>query len=129
MIYSTQLTSTGPTRVFTSSTTGAVIGSVDAGPPAVPAGQVNAITTIIVCNTGEPDLTDETVNSADLTIQLVPYNVGATDAHIIVKNLTVPAGETIFFSDERIILSVGDYVLATASAADLISVTVSSMPV
>jgi hypothetical protein len=129
MIYSTQLTSTGPTRVFTSSTTGAVIGSVDAGPPAVPAGQVNAITTIIVCNTGDPDLTDETVNSADLTIQLVPYNVGASTEHIIVKNLTVPAGETIFFSDERIILSVGDYILATASAADLISVTVSSMPV
>jgi hypothetical protein len=129
MIYSTQLTSTGPTRVFTSSTTGAGIGSVDEGPPAIPAGQVNAITTIIVCNTGEPNLTDETVNSANLTIQLVPYNVAATDAHIIVKNLTVPAGETIFFSDERIILSVGDYVLATASAANLISVTVSSMPV
>jgi hypothetical protein len=129
MIYSTRLTTTGPTRVYTSSTTGAEVGSVDAGPPAVPAAQINAITTIIVCNTGTPNLSDETIDSADLTIQLVPYNVAAADQHIIVKNLTVPAGETIFFSDERIILSAGDYIVVTASAANLISVTVSSMPV
>jgi hypothetical protein len=129
MIYSTRLTTTGPTRVYTSSTTGAEIGSVSAGPPAVPAGQINAITTIVVCNTGTPNLTDETVNSSDLTIYLVPKISSPSDTNTIVKNLTVPAGETIFFSDERIILDEGDYIVATASAANLVSVTVSSMPV
>ena len=126
MIYSKRLTTTGPTRIFTSSSTGAEIGSVSLD-PLVPAGQIRAVTTIVVCNTGTPDLTDETINSADLTLQLVPYNVAAGEEHIIVKNLTVPAGETIFFSDERIILSSGDYIIATASAANLISTTVSSM--
>lgn len=129
MIYSTLLTSTGPTVAYASSTTGAEVGSVSAGPPAVPAGQVNAVTTIALCNVGAPNLTDETVNSANVDIQLVPYNIAPDTKHYIVKNLTVPAGETIFFSDERIILSAGDKIVVTASAANLIAVTVSSMPV
>ncbi len=129
MIYSTLLTTTGPTVVYASSTTGAEVGSVSVGPPALPAGRVNAITTIAFCNVGAPNLTDETVNSANIDIQLVPYNIAPATQHYVVKSLTVPAGETVFFSDERIILSEGDKVVVTASAANLIAVTVSSMPV
>jgi len=122
MIYSTRLTTTGDTLVYTSSTTGAAIGSGVTG-------QTNAVTSIIVCNTGTPNLTDETINSANLTLNLVLSGGVSNDTNTIVKNLIVPAGETIFFSDERIVLNPGDQIRATSSASNLISITVSSLQV
>jgi hypothetical protein len=47
----------------------------------------------------------------------------------IIANLTVPAGETVFFSDERIILDGGDEIHVKADDANLITVTISSLPV
>jgi hypothetical protein len=122
MIYSTQLTTTGDTLVYTSTTTGADIG------PGV-SGQTNAVTCIIVCNTGTPDNANETVNSSLLTLNLVISGGVSNNTNTIVKNLIVPAGETVFFSDERIVLSPGDQIRATASASNLLSITVSSLPV
>lgn len=122
MIYSTRLTTTGDTLVFTSSTTGAAIGGGVTG-------QTNAVTNIIVCNTGTPDLADETVNSTTLTLNLVLSGGVSSDTNTIVKNLIVPAGETVFFSDEKIILSSGDQIRATSSASNLLSITVSSLQV
>ncbi len=96
----------------------------------------NAITTIIACNTISPslNLTDEVTNSCNLTLYLVPNPAvvpGATanDTTTIVKELNIPAGETVFFSDEKVILSNGDTVVATASVANRLSITVSSLPV
>jgi hypothetical protein len=122
MIYSTRLTTTGDTLVYTSSTTGAPIGGGVTG-------QTNAITNVIVCNTGTPDLTDETVNSSTLTLNLVLSGGVSSDTNTIVKNLIVPAGETVFFSDEKIILNSGDQIRATASTSNLLSITVSSLQV
>jgi hypothetical protein len=122
MIYSTQLTTTGDTLVYTSTTTGAAIG------PGV-SGQTNAVTCIIVCNTGTPDNANETVNSSLLTLNLVISGGVSTNTNTIVKNLIVPAGETVFFSDERIVLNPGDQIRATASVSNLLSITVSSLPV
>jgi hypothetical protein len=109
-ISNTRLTTTAPTTVYSS------------------AGN-NAITTIIVCNTGEVDLTDETVNACNLTMYFVPDLGSAIDETTVVKNLTVPAGETVFFSDEKIILGNGDFISSQASVEDLLTVTVSSLPV
>jgi hypothetical protein len=89
----------------------------------------NAVTTIIVCNTGTPNLTDETVNASNLTIYMVPNGQPAGDGTTVVKNLTVPAGETVFFSDEKVILGNGDSVQAEASAGNLLTVTISTLPV
>lgn len=122
MIYSTRLTTTSDTLVFTSSSTGAPI----AGPVI---GRDQAITTIIVCNTGTPNLTNETVNAANLTLNVVLFGSVSSTTNTIVSNLTIPAGETVFFSDERIVLSSGDQLRATSSAANLLSITVSSLPV
>ena len=127
MIYSTRLTTSGDTLVFTSTSTGAPVGgSVVA--------QDNAITNIIVCNTGTPNLTDETVNSCTLTLNLVPAGGVSSDTNTIVKNLIVPAGETVFFSDERIVLRGetgygNDQIRATSSVGNLLSITVSALPV
>lgn len=122
MIYSTRLTTTSDTLVFTSSSTGAPI----AGPVV---GRDQAITTIIVCNTGTPNLTNETVNAANLTLNVVLFGSVSSTTNTIVSNLIIPAGETVFFSDERIVLSSGDQLRATSSAANLLSITVSSLPV
>ena len=46
-----------------------------------------------------------------------------------VNTLIVPAGETVFFSDEKIILDSGDEIWVGTSVASLITVTVSSMQV
>lgn len=112
MITSVQLTTAGDTLVYQSSGT-------------------NAITTIIICNTGDPDLTDETVNSALLTLNLTSEqpNDQSTDANTIIKNLIIPAGETVFLSEERIVLDNGNQIRATASEENLLSITVSTLPV
>ena len=122
MIYSTRLTTTSDTRVYTSTNTGDPIGSGVTG-------QENAVVSIIVCNTGTPDLANETVNSCTLTVNLVKSGNVSTDTNTIVKNLIVPAGETVFFSDEKVILSAGDEIRATASTGNLLSITVSSLAV
>ncbi len=125
MINSTLVTSTSttvPVKVFTSSTTGAAIGG------AVTA-QDRAITTMIFCNTGTPDLTDETVNSVNVNVYLVKFGASYGSNNLIVSNLTVPAGETVFFSDEKIILDGGDEVWVGTSVGSLLSATISTLPV
>jgi hypothetical protein len=89
----------------------------------------NAITTIVVCNTGEVDLTDETVRSCRVSLYFVPNLGSVGDNTAVVKDLIVPAGETIFFSDEKVILSNGDSISVQATPANLITVTVSALSV
>jgi hypothetical protein len=112
MITSTRLNTTGDTVIYTSSGT-------------------NAITTIIVCNTGTPNLSDETVNSVVITMNVTsaaPNNI-SNDDNTIVKNLIVPAGETVIFSEERMVLDNNNQLRMTANQSNLISVTVSTLPV
>lgn len=112
MITSVQLTTTGDSLVYQSSGT-------------------NAITTIIICNTGTPTFTDESINSCTVTLNVTstaPNNV-STDANTIIKNLIVPAGETVFLSEERIVLDNGNQIRATADQSNLLSITVSTLPV
>lgn len=127
MIFSTRLLLASDTLVFTSTTTGAAVGGLSTP-------QDNAITNIIICNTAAPSISDETINSCTLTLNLVAAGAVSTDTNTIVKNLIIPAGETVFFSEERIVLrgAVGygtDSIRATASVANLLSITVSALPV
>lgn len=111
-----------PVKVFTSSTTGGPIaGGVT--------GQTNAVTTIAFCNTAAPNVSDETINAVNVNIYIVRSGKTATAGNLIVSNLTVPAGETVFFSEERIVLDSGDEIWVGTSAASRLSVTVSSLPV
>lgn len=111
-----------PTIVFTSSRTGEAISGGNLG-------QTSAITTIILCNVLLPTITDESVNSVNVNIYLVTAAGSVGTGTMIVSNLTVPAGETVFFSDERIILDSGDKILVGATVSNAITVTVSSLPV
>jgi hypothetical protein len=135
MIYSTRLTTTNPTIVFTSTTTGGPVGSAIPGLVATAAEQDNAITNIVICNTGTPDLTNENTNQATITIHLVNrLDLAPSDTNTIVKNLIVPAGETVFFSEDRVVLRGdsdygADTIYVTSNQPNLISVTVSALPV
>jgi len=111
-----------PVKVFTSSTTGAPIaGGVT--------GRTNAITTIALCNTAAPNISDETVNSVTVNIYVVRSGKSFGAGNLIVSNLTVPAGETVFFSEERIVLDSGDEIWIGTSAAAQLSATVSVLAV
>jgi len=125
MLYSKLVTSTSttvPELVFTSTTTGDPIGGAIVG-------QENAITTMVLCNTGTPDLTDESVNTVSASVYLVKSGESYSAANRIVSDLIVPAGESVFFSDEKIILSPGDEIYVGTTSASLLSVTVSSFKV
>lgn len=122
MIYSTRLTNTGDSLIFTSTNTGAPVGGAVVE-------QTNAITMIAICNTGTPNLTDETVNTSNITVNLVVKGSVSSETNRIISSLTVPAGETVFLSEERIILAGGDQIRAQASDSNLLSVTVSFLQV
>ena len=119
----TGTTMTSPTIVYTSSGT-------------------NAVTCIAICNTGTISLTDETSESVDVNIYIVSPNGGGDNINttgsnsLIVKQLTVPAGETVFFNDEKFVLANNDsirvgYQMSNAASpvTNLLNVTVSTLPV
>jgi hypothetical protein len=113
---------TVPVRVFTSSTTGGPIaGGVT--------GRTNAVTTIALCNTAAPSTADETANAVVVNIYIVRSGKTFDAGNLIVSNLTVPAGETVFFSEERIVLDSGDQIWVGTSAAGRLSATVSALAV
>ena len=80
-----------------------------------------AVTTIIVCNTGVADRT--------LSLYAVP-NPGTTasPSNMIVNALLVPAGETVSFDQEKLVLGSSDEVRAICSGAGL-TATISTLPV
>ncbi len=119
MINSTRLTTTIATPVFYSTDDGTL-----GGDP-----QQSAITTLVICNTAAGDPIDESVGSATVTINLVPSGGGASDSNCIIKNLVVPAEETVFLSEERIVLGPGDFISADTDVANRITITVSSLKV
>ena len=125
MITNTLSTSTDitvPVKVFTSSTTGAPIGGSVTG-------QRNAITTMSFCNTGTVDITDESVNTCLVSVHIVASGDSPDAANTVVSRLTVPAGETVFFSDEKFVLDSGDEVWVATSTGSLVAVTISTLPV
>ncbi len=129
MIKSTLVTATTitvPDLVYTSTTTGAPIGGAVIG-------QTNAITCIALCNIAAPSSSDETTNAVNVNIYFAKSGVGAqnsgSNCNLVVSNLTVPAGETVFFNEERIILDSGDEIYVGTNWANRLCVTVSSLPV
>jgi hypothetical protein len=113
---------TVPVKVFTSSTTGGPIaGGV--------IGRENAVTTIALCNTAAPDPADETTNSVTVNIYVVRSGLSYGAGNLVVSSLVVPAGETVFFSEERIVLASGDAIWIGTSAAARLAATVSVLAV
>lgn len=68
----------------------------------VPSGKSYAITNILVCNNG-------TTGSASFDLHLIPqgenFDIAVTR---VINNLSLPAGETFTFDNEKIVLEEGD---------------------
>jgi len=111
-----------PELVFTSTDTGGTVASGGVE-------QSNAITTMVLCNTAASNLTDETINSVTVSVYLVPKGASYGDSNKIISELIVPASETVFFSDEKFILSGGDEIYVGTSSANDIAFTVSVLEV
>lgn len=96
----------------------------------------SAITTMIFCNVADQD--DSTVGlttgaaGGDTAIDVFLVKAGASADPIvnaIIKNMPLPAGETLFFDTERIVLGAGDSVQARATDDNKVVATVSVLPV
>jgi hypothetical protein len=88
----------------------------------VPSGQEVALTTMFFCNYSASDVTLSSLN-------LVTSGQSASDTNRVVKDLIIPAGETLTFDTEKIVLSSGDFVSAVASDNTRLTVTICSLQV
>lgn len=88
----------------------------------VPSGQEVALTTLFFCNYSGSDVTLQSLN-------LVPNGNSASDTNRIIKDLSIPAGETLTFDTEKIVLSSGDFVSAVASDNSRLNVTLCTLQV
>lgn len=79
-----------------------------------------AITTVIVCNTTGSDL--------PLTLYAVANGGSAGTGTMIVNALTVPAGDTVSFDQEKMVLTTGDTLVAISTGTGL-TATVSTLAV
>jgi hypothetical protein len=87
--------------------------------------QGNAITTIMICNTG--------VGDCVLSMWAVPNNAGAVGAastsNQIINALAVPAGETVSLDQEKLVFGNNDTLVVSSDTANLLTVLVSWIPV
>jgi hypothetical protein len=78
----------------------------------VPTGKSYAITNILVCNTYNPNAGDAGIHDASFDLHIIP-NPQELDNQVtcVIRELTLPAGETFTFDTERIVLEEGDEVI------------------
>ena len=82
----------------------------------VPASTTYAVTNVLVCNTYSPSGGSASTRNANFTMHIIPSGSALNNnVTCVVKELTLPAGETFTFDSERIILETGDKLTFTAS--------------
>jgi len=81
----------------------------------VPADKRYAITNILVCNTYDPGQPDAASHDAIFDLHLIPDGQSLSNTRTcVVRQLTLPAGETFTFDTEKIVLEEGDIVAFVA---------------
>ena len=90
-----------------------------------------AITTVIICNWVPFSPSAPTDGESKVTLYAIPaadIAGGPLSKHMIVNQLPVPAGETVTFDSEKLVLATGDQLYAIASNSNL-AATVSTLAV
>lgn len=87
------------------------------------------IATMIFCNQELPDPVQIDSNVTYLDVHLVPNGGSATNTNRIVNALMIPAGETVFFDTERIVLENGDSIIASTTSPAVITCTISTVDI
>jgi hypothetical protein len=82
----------------------------------------NALTTLIICNT-----TSST--AATLTMYAVASGSSATVTNMIINAMSIPGGETVSLDQEKLVFGSGDYIVVSSNQANVLSITISTIPV
>ena len=90
----------------------------------------NAVVCLWICNTQAFNPATPTANIAYLDVHFVKSGSGPSTTNQVVNLLPVPAGESVTFDSEKMILENGDSVqLYTAAGSGNVSATISVIPV
>ncbi len=89
----------------------------------------NAVTTIMICNTATYNPADPTAGLTYLDLHFVASTDGISTTNLVVNQLPVPAGETVTFDTERIILANNDRIVASSASPSNLVATISTMEV
>ena len=87
------------------------------------------IATMIFCNTALPNPLQIDSNVTYLDIHLVANGSSITNVNKIVNALAIPAGETVFFDTERIVLQDGDSIVASTTSPAVVVCTISTVDI
>jgi hypothetical protein len=109
-IASAQITGASPTTIYTSS------GS-------------NAVTCIWICNTATYDPNNPTTGLTYLDVHFVKSGDGVSNTNLVANQLPVPAGESVTFDTEKMILDTGDTVVLYSPSPYNLVATISTIPV
>jgi hypothetical protein len=86
----------------------------------------NAITTIMICNTSSS-------TTSTFTLHAVPNVSGSLGtagvSNMIINAISIPPTETVSLDQEKLVLSHNDMLVAKASVANILTVTVSTLAV
>jgi hypothetical protein len=88
-----------------------------------------AVTSVIVCNTVAYDNANPNAGLTYLTLHAVPTGGVVGADNMIVNQLPIPAGETVTFDNEKLVLGTGDKIVAYAVDAETLTATVSTLAV
>lgn len=96
----------------------------------VPAEEQYAITTIMVCNTYDPNSASPENETSVFDLHFVPSG-DALDISTtcVVRRLELPAGETFTFDSEKVVLTSGDKVVIVGDTPANLAATVSYLEV
>lgn len=92
----------------------------------------NAITTLIICNTATFNPVSPAENQTYLYLYVVPNGGTAASpplSSIIVNKLVIPAGESVLFDREKMVLSNGDMIVAKSDVPENLVITISTLAV
>ena len=90
----------------------------------------NAITTLIVCNKAEFIPATPTLGQTTLSLYAVTSGGSADDTlNLIANKLVIPAGETVTFDQEKLVLSNGQKIMAKSASPENLVITISTLPV
>jgi|TARA_Y100000389_G_C17431184_1_gene502728 hypothetical protein len=96
----------------------------------VPAGKRYAITNIMVCNTYDPNGSSPEAETGLFDMHFLPSGEAlSTTLNCVVRQLSLPAGETFTFDSERIVLDEGDKLSFVGDTNGNLATTVSYLEV
>lgn len=87
------------------------------------------VATMIFCNQALPNPIQIDSNTTYLDIHLVKKLDTPSTTNRIVNALMIPAGETVFFDTERIVLQDGDTVVASTTSPAIVTCTISTVDI